>query len=240
MLARIRQLMQPLRKTVFHPQWLGTSHDDLLGLLEKLPQQGRVLDIGCADSWPRRHLSQSVEYIGLDHPSTADNWYGTRPDIYGDASSLPIADGSIDAVVCLDVLEHLEDPERAMAEIHRVLRDGGLAVMNTPFLYPLHDEPRDFHRWTRHGHRKMGERHGFAVESIEELGSPTRTSFLLLNIALSKLCINGLRKRRAGALLLPFLPFLVIFNNLVAWFLGFVEPQEGMMPIAYRVVFRKP
>ncbi|MFH1620604.1 MAG: methyltransferase domain-containing protein [Patescibacteria group bacterium] len=74
----------------------------------------------------------NCEYRTLD--SSAD--YG--PDILGDIHALPLADNSIDGVICRSVLEHVERPWDALREIHRVLKNGGLVFIQVPSIYPYH------------------------------------------------------------------------------------------------------
>lgn len=84
-------------------------------------------------------------------------------DIYGspttqfvaDAHQIPLADGSIDAVVIQAVLEHVLDPDQVVAEIHRVLRGSGLVYAETPFLQQVHAGSHDFMRFTSSGHRYL-------------------------------------------------------------------------------------
>src|SRR6478672_3807872 len=71
-----------------------------------------------AHEWIRSYLP-GVEYKILDPVDTY------HPDIVGDIHNLPFADESIDAVICLAVLEHVEDPIKAMKEIYRVLKKDG-------------------------------------------------------------------------------------------------------------------
>ncbi|OGI78919.1 hypothetical protein A3F19_01740 [Candidatus Nomurabacteria bacterium RIFCSPHIGHO2_12_FULL_37_29] len=75
-----------------------------------------------------------------------------HPDIIGDIHSLPFADNSQEAIICIAVLEHVEDPIRAWQEIYRVLKPGGHAFIYVPFLYYYHAEKGyygDFWRFTR-------------------------------------------------------------------------------------------
>jgi SAM-dependent methyltransferase len=86
-------------------------------------------------------------------------------DVVGDAYALPYADGSVDSILCWAVIEHLEFPERAVAEMHRVLRPGGLALLNTPFLQAFHAYPNHFQNLTVVGQDRMLERAGFVVSA---------------------------------------------------------------------------
>lgn len=63
-----------------------------------------------------------------------------NPDIVGDIHKMPFEDASIDAIICIAVLEHVEDPIRASKEIYRVLKRGGDAFFFVPFLYYYHAE----------------------------------------------------------------------------------------------------
>jgi SAM-dependent methyltransferase len=72
-----------------------------------------------------------------------------------DAHQIPLADGSVDAVVVQAVLEHVLDPAGVVREIHRVLRDRGLVYAETPFLQQVHAGAYDFTRFTNSGHRYL-------------------------------------------------------------------------------------
>lgn len=70
-----------------------------------------------------------------------------------DAHHIPLPDEAVDAVWVQAVLEHVLDPTRVVDEIHRVLRPGGWAYIETPFLQQVHEGPYDFYRFTLSGHR---------------------------------------------------------------------------------------
>jgi SAM-dependent methyltransferase len=84
-------------------------------------------------------------------------------DVVGDAHVLPLADGSVDAVHCEAVFEHLEEPALAAAEMFRVMKPGAIAFVCTPFLQPFHGYPSHYQNFTHVGHRRLFERAGFAV-----------------------------------------------------------------------------
>lgn len=72
-------------------------------------------------------------------------------DLVAEAEHLPIDDGTVDCILNLAVLEHVQEPKRVIQEMHRLLRPGGQALCYLPFLVPYHAAPHDYHRWTRTG-----------------------------------------------------------------------------------------
>ncbi len=90
-------------------------------------------------------------------------------DLVLDVRWMPeITDGSYDAVFCSGVLEHVDDCHAAVAEIHRILRPGGVLLVGVPFAQRLHRAPQDFWRFTRHGVTYLLR--AFTVEAIEAIG----------------------------------------------------------------------
>jgi len=89
-------------------------------------------------------------------------------------------DAEFDVVVCMYVLEHVFDVPAAAANIHRALVPGGRAVIAVPHVYPYHDEPIDFWRFTEHSLRRLLS--GYADVRISHAG-PRRLPKALLAIA---------------------------------------------------------
>lgn len=76
-------------------------------------------------------------------------------DIMANIERLPFQDGSVERIVCDNVLEHIKQPVQAVNEIKRILSPGGMAYISTPFLYPFHGSPSDYTRWTEAGLRNL-------------------------------------------------------------------------------------
>lgn len=227
----LRSLLAPLARTPLHPQWLMRRPSVPTGL------QGVVLDIGAGDRWLQQHLPAEARYIALDYPPTGRDLYGARPDIFADAARLPVADGRVDAVVCLEVLEHVRHPQQVLAEIARVLRPGGRLCLSIPFLYPIHDAPFDFQRLTRDGLMRDIERAGLQVVSIQKDGDAVRTAGLLLCLAIS----GGVYGRGPWhVLLMPIAAILVMLVNVSAFLLSVLWPDWDGMAMGYNVEAAKP
>lgn len=86
-------------------------------------------------------------------------------DVVGDAYQLPYSDNCVDSIYCEAVIEHLETPERAVAEMYRVLKPGGLLFSSTPFLQRFHAYPDHYQNLTLIGHERIYTRAGFTIES---------------------------------------------------------------------------
>lgn len=91
------------------------------------------------------------------------------PDVVGDALALPLRSASVDSVVCVEVLQYVVSPERAMQEIARVLSSGGTAVLAVPFLHRA-DGPDDRHRFTATRLRELIEGAGLRVATLGPQG----------------------------------------------------------------------
>ena len=237
--AYLRKLAGRLRNTPLHPQWFAFFREERKLIETCKSLSGIVLDIGCADAKPRRHLPSDAQYVGVDYYTTASSWYGTRPDLYADAQALPLVDASVDHSLLLDVLEHIPEPDRCLAELSRTLKQGGSLTIQVPFLYPVHDAPLDFHRWTRFGLLQAAKKHGFRVASESAVGHPLETSALNTNIALSKSVVNWIQQKHPLLLLAILLPLVVPLINVLAWGLAALGRDDDLMPYAYRMVWIK-
>ena len=238
-LCRIRNLMRPLRMTPLHPQWLvlKSEKQNYKFISQKL--SGQVLDIGCGNRHIEPHLKSDVHYIGLDYPSTHAKGYSGHPDIFGDGQCLPFNYDFFDSVIVLDVLEHLPSPNDCVQESARVLKSGGQLILQTPFLYPLHDMPHDFQRWTLPGLKRLVEEHGFSLVEQHVLGTPCETAAALLAISLANAILNSLQQRSSSILLIPLFIAGIFFANLFGWLMSHLLPADDFMPLSYQIFCKK-
>lgn len=131
---------------------------------------GRVLDLGCGDRRYEPFFNGRVDrWVGIDHPTPGD-WRSGRANLFGDAVALPLRPESFDTVLCTQVLEHVPEPLDLLREARRVLKPGGRLILTAPQYNALHEEPRDFFRFTRYGLEHLARKAGFEVETIEPIG----------------------------------------------------------------------
>ena len=84
---------------------------------------------------------------------------------------IPLSSAQFDFVLLSNLLEHLANPELVLQETHRLLKEGGSALILVPFAIKLHQEPFDFHRYTRHALFRLCKDAGFSNLEIAPLGS---------------------------------------------------------------------
>jgi len=143
-------------------------HDRRLRVQAKQFARGRLIDIGCGIKPYQQIFADCVtEHVGVDHELSLHD--KSNIDLLGTAYQIPVEDGSFDTAVCTAVLEHLEEPELALKECFRVLRPGGYAIYSVPFIWHLHEEPRDFYRFTKYGLEHIFKKAGFVIIELEAL-----------------------------------------------------------------------
>lgn len=236
----LRRLANPLGWTPLHPQWLMRGkHASRYRWIASFIPPGLLLDVGCGNTPLRKELPATVEYIGLDYPITTKLGYSGHPNVFGDGQKLPFGDCAFDAVTLLDVLEHLPRPDLALAEAVRVTRPGGLIVCQTPFMYPLHDRPHDYQRWTESGIRQFAAANAMTLEVLDSYGNAVETATTLSCLALAKAMLTAYEKRQLGLLLLPLILISIPCINILGWLLARFLNERDFMPLGYTAIFRK-
>lgn len=233
----LRRKLHWLSHTPLHPQWLMPAREVEKALRDC---EGTILDIGSADRWLKGYISPRSNYIAIDYPNTAIHMYRTRPDVFADAHELPIAENSIDVVACFEVLEHVIQPEKVLRQIPLALKPVGSAYFSMPFLYPIHDAPHDFQRWTvRRWERSLCEA-DLCVKLVKSTNSPLHAVAVLSCLALAGPLHN--KGSRPWDLIwrAPALSVLIPLINLSAWTLAMMWPSWSAPTTSYQVVAQKP
>lgn len=133
---------------VFQKDYLTYRRHLLDGLLfaHSNLMYGTVMDVGGKKNNARGYFKlpdsgiTTITYINIDK--------STNPDIVADAANIPLADDTADCVLCCEVLEHIADPIPVCHELIRITKPGGSIIVSVPFMYPVHADPDDWHRFT--------------------------------------------------------------------------------------------
>lgn len=140
-----------------------------------------ILDVGCSSGFVLEDLRRALPHAGLigaDYLRTPLEGLAKRmpemPILQFDLRKCPLPEACVNGVTCLNVLEHIDDHVAALAEIHRILKPGGLAhieVPMCPLLYDIYDEHLMHHRRYRLAELlTLARQAGFQVESATHLG----------------------------------------------------------------------
>ena len=153
------------RWSVWKFNWL--ANHKIVAALERARAhvRGELLDVGCG-SRPFEPLFQGrvTRYLGVDPSRTLyEGW--TRPHVLARGEELPFRAGSFDAVLALSVLKYLPEPRRFVAEAARVLRPGGVLLVEITQMSPEDASIPDFVRFTRRGAEHLLS--GTGLEPVE-------------------------------------------------------------------------
>jgi SAM-dependent methyltransferase len=198
--------------------------------LAKYASDKKVLDIGAGGSGYHKFFPNRLS-VDIDPER--------KPDVVADAHKLPFADGEFEMVLCTEVLEHVKNPKVVMDEIFRVLKPGGLIVLTTRFVYPIHDAPHDYWRYTKYG--LMHQFRNFKIiEIVPEAGSFSTIAILLQRLAFqSKFKMDKLVKLKLFVLawIIKHFDWLVVeeYSDIKK-----SAMEKDIMTSGYYVAARKP
>lgn len=125
---------------------------------------GKVVDIGGGRSPDYFDFFRKEGIISIEAVD------GSMSEIDFEKDKLPYNDGTVDTVVCANVLEHVYNYRWLVREMERILKTGGTLVGFVPFLINYHPDPHDYFRYTDESLRRIFEDAGFMVVDIKRVG----------------------------------------------------------------------
>ncbi len=191
----------------------------LLGLLK-----GRVLNAGAG--W--RDLSHLIQGELINQDLRSENENRTNIHIYSPLHEIPKPDDFFDSILCIAVLEHVENPEQVVPEFLRVLKPGGHVVASVPFLQPEHKVPGDYQRYTRDGLMRLFANHGFEPVSCKPLFSVYHTLHWLM---------HDLARLKQT---LPYRLMRFTVVPLLGWIARRSTLQSDKLASVFQIIARKP
>lgn len=149
--------------------------------LAQIPAGQRILDAGAGELQYKR-FCKHLNYISQDFGQyngqgdgrgfQMDLWDNSRLDLVGDIAALPLAEASFDAIMCVEVLEHVPAPVEALREMTRLLRPGGLLLITAPFCALTHFAPYFYQTgYTRYFYEHWLAQLGYTIDELQPNGS---------------------------------------------------------------------
>lgn len=132
--------------------------------------QGRLLDLGCG------HAPLYMRYKDCVSDVTCVDWAESLHqnrllDVIHDLNEpFPLDDNTFDCVICSDVLEHIYKPTNVWNETYRIMKPGGVLLLNVPFYYWIHEMPHDYHRYTKFSLDRYATDAGFDDVKVMSVG----------------------------------------------------------------------
>ena len=170
-----------------------------------LPAGTSVLDVGAGSCPYRSYFAhcryQTQDFAALSPDQLRNGGYG-QIDYVCDASSIPVAPASFDAILCAEVLEHVPEPIKVVREFARIVRSGGKLILTAPLGSGVHQEPHHYYGgYTEFWYRKFLSEAGFENIVVEANAG----SFMFY----SQESIRFLRTTNPAALEMPLLARLL-------------------------------
>lgn len=167
----------------FFPTLTWQSDPQVEAVARLAPPGGLVVDLGAGG---RRITRDTLCVDFIPFPET---------NVVADVQRLPFREGSVDVIFATGLLEHVDDDRAVTREMERVLRPGGLAHVELPFLQQYHEDPIDVRRFTVSGLAREMERAGLETVKAGSHIGPTVT-ILTLSAYYAALLFEG--KSRAS------------------------------------------
>ena len=142
--------------------------------LQQQPIFGPVLEIGSGkDRFNRQLFSRKYKVV-------ATNIYPrNKVDHICSINTLPFEDDKFGCIICEHVLEHVEEPAKAIEEMRRVLKPKGLLILAVPFSWPIHEKPYDLWRFTEEGLRTLLMK-DFKEVKFETIGKSNKPNLIFV------------------------------------------------------------
>lgn len=204
--------------------------------------KGRVIDVGAGESPWRIWLPNGTEYQGIDVGHASD--FGMKAKdgdiVYYDGKIMPFPDNSFDSALCIEVLEHAEEPQLLLAEISRVLTVGAKLVLSVPWSARRHHIPHDYYRFTPETLQRLLNAAGFTDVEIHVRGNDVgaianKLTVLALRLVRCKPSLFALLNWPIGLLCgVLAVSFLVAAHLSLAWGLGSKDDPLGYFVCAHK------
>ncbi|MFX1537672.1 MAG: methyltransferase domain-containing protein [Promethearchaeota archaeon] len=149
--------------------------------LEKIPKGSRILDAGAGEQQYKKFCNH-LNYVSQDfsqYDGKGDGrglqkgeWDQSKIDIVSNITTIPEPDASFDAIMCIEVFEHLPAPIKALEELTRLLKPNGHLIITAPFCSITHYAPYHFYSgFNRYFYETFLKENGYEIIDLEENGN---------------------------------------------------------------------
>ncbi|WP_192350948.1 methyltransferase domain-containing protein [Algoriphagus sp. Y33] len=174
--------------------------------------KGDFLDVGCGEK-PYESLilsnSKVSSYSGIDLIGGYEYKEGVKPDFYWDGITFPCEEAVYDSAMATEVLEHCPDPSITLREIYRILKKSSPLILTVPFIWPTHEAPYDFYRYTPFGLRHLLTKVGFEDIEITCLGGWDASLAQVLGLWLKRRKMSKVNQKRLFYIIKPVFKYLL-------------------------------
>jgi ubiquinone/menaquinone biosynthesis C-methylase UbiE len=200
--------------------------------------QGNILDIGCGQS-PYKFLlnSSQTKYFGIDIIEATSFGYN-NPDVTSfDGKNIPFENDKFDAIICTEVLEHVQEFQYLIDEIYRTAKSNADIIVTIPWSARYHYIPYDYFRYTPSSLQTMFIK--FSSVNIK----PRGTDFAVIASKIIVLFFRGLFPDKAWKYI--FLPLLLVFSPILI--MAIIVAHLAILfnwgsqedPLGYTIVLKK-
>jgi SAM-dependent methyltransferase len=198
--------------------------------------KGKMLDFGCGQK-PYYSLFKVDEYIGIDFENPGHPHANEAIDVFYDGKKIPFPDNTFDSIFSSEVFEHVFNLPEIIAELHRVLKPGGLVLISCPFAFCEHEVPNDFARYTSFAMKHMLQQGGFEIVEQVKTGNSIEAIYQLRLVYIHQHITPKVRKIPVVRSI--FRLFVYTIYNLTALFLSKILPSGNDLYMNNVVLCRK-
>jgi SAM-dependent methyltransferase len=236
-------MMKSLQKFVTFGKW---ERDHWIEMeASRVPNGARILDVG-AGPGPYRHLFAHCEFKTHDFamldpdPVANDQVYG-QLDYVSDITAIPVSDASFDVIICTEVLEHVPEPVRALAEMARILKPGGILLLTAPQRSGEHQAPYHFYGgFTTFFYQRFLPELGLEIQAITPNGGFFKhygeAGWQFVNHLFP---VTRPTRRRMFYPVVRCLQFIALLQSVICHYLDVLDEHKGMT-VGFHVKARKP
>ena len=149
--------------------------------LKKIPRGKKILDAGAGELQYKK-FCKHLEYVSQDFGQydgqgtgeglQTKTWDNSKLDIISDIINIPVKNKSFDAVMCIEVLEHVSEPTKVIKELTRILKPNGSLIITAPFCSLTHFAPHYYvNGFSKYWYEKICDRYCLDIKEISYNGN---------------------------------------------------------------------